>query len=188
MIDDDGQMIDAAWLCCVLDWDAGWVSPGCSMLQELSTQCQVAPTGEVRAISQDLVSTCLWMVPPGAGWGGQAGWQPLDYSPPPHPTPSTCHQAQKNSLLSKEPGCVFVVIPCMSPLSQNGVPWSFWSQSLRPELLPRVGAQVCSGCHGRDHRLSDFNSRNVCSVTWKLEVQEEGISRAGSSEASPLGL
>lgn len=111
MIDDDRQMIDTTWLCCVLDWDAGRVPPGCPMLQEISTQCQVAPTGKFRAVSQGPVSSCLWLVPPGVGAVG-GGLFPC---PPP-----ACHPAQKNSSLSKGPGSVFVDAPCTSPLSQDG--------------------------------------------------------------------
>lgn len=152
------------------------------MLQEIHTQCQVAPTGEVRAVSQDQVSTCLWKVPPGRG-GGQNGshWSVLPPLPPAHPA---CHPAQKNSSLSKGPGSVFVGfvgVPCTSPLSQDGVPCSFWSQSLRPESLPRVGAQVRWGCLDKGPGLSDCSS-GACFLS------SEAGSRAGSPAASPLGL
>lgn len=94
----------------------------------------------------------------------------------------------RRTLRSQKGQGVFLWMPPARLPSARMGPMLLWSQALRPELLPVWVHSSARAGMAKAHGLSGSNSGNVCSVIWRLQAQEGGASRAGSSEASPLGL
>lgn len=67
--------------------------------------------------------------------------------------------------------------------------WKYWNVRYLSVFKPLLYFTVHQSAITKYHRLSGLNSRNLLFlILWKLQVQDQGISRLISPEASFLGL